>query len=65
LFDSFKNVRKYINKEEFDEINNQLKTCSYYKKFGNIFENVLLISNDERGFTPYNNDNTWSNTYCN
>lgn len=65
LFDSFKNIKKHVNKQDFDLINNKLKTCSYYKKFGNIFENVLLISDDENGFTPYNNDDTWSNTFCN
>lgn len=64
LYNSFKDIKKYVSKSDYDSINNKLKTCSYYSKFGNVFENTLLITNDVQGFTPYNSDNSWSNTFC-
>lgn len=52
LYNSFRNIKKYLTQQEYNEIFSKFKNNSYYKKFGCIFENTLLISDSETAFVP-------------
>lgn len=57
LFNSFRSIKKYINKSNYNSINQILSNSNYYTKFGNIFENTLLISDNADAFIPNNINN--------